>query len=77
MFWAYFMGLLIPIKDWGDLTQVDEPTYKTAKQIEELSKGLSPKQFTDAISIAISFVSSYSTLLCSRSQLDRQKDGQD
>lgn len=62
------IGLKIPQCDWSDLTGVDEVTYKTARKIEGLSYGLTPKQFSEAISMALSFVNSYTTLLGSRSQ---------
>lgn len=56
-------GLHIVECEWNDLTNVDEITYQAAKKIEALSAGLSPQQFTEAISIAMSFVNRGSTLL--------------
>lgn len=55
-------GLSVIHLDWMVRTDVDEPTTKAAKQIVELSAGLTPKQFTEAISIALSDVSRYSIL---------------
>lgn len=56
------MSLQIITADWKDLTNVDKTTYDLAKKIEAMAEGLTPKQFCDAISIAVSFVSGYSTL---------------
>lgn len=61
-------GLSATQCDWSNLTGVDSETYETAKKIESLAIGLTPKQFTEAISIALCFVNSYTTLLSSRSQ---------
>lgn len=55
-------GLQVTINNWTNLTDVDKATYETAKIIEKLSHGLTPKQFTEAVSIALSFVSGYSIL---------------
>lgn len=61
-------GLNVIQSDWSNLSGVDAVTYETAKKIEYLAVGLTPKQFTEAISIALSFVNSYTTLTGSRSQ---------
>ena len=55
-------GLCVTTNDWIDLTGVDKATYETAKKIEKLSHGLTPKQFTEAVSIALSLVSGHSIL---------------
>lgn len=56
------MALRIIESEWRDLTNVDTATYELAKKIEALSEGMTPKQFCDAVSIAISFIGRYSTL---------------
>ena len=48
--------------EWPHLIDVDDTTYQLAKKIESLSVGLTPKQFTDAVSIALGFVSRYTIL---------------
>lgn len=56
------MALHVTHQEWNDLTEVDETTYKTSKIIQGLAAGLTPKQFADAISIALDAISRYSIL---------------
>ena len=53
------IGLTVNKLEWSNFIGVDETTMQTAKKIEMLSSGLTPKQFTEAVSIALDFVSRY------------------
>lgn len=49
-------------REWSTLAHVDEIVRETANKIEALAPGLTPRQFTQAVSMALDFVGRYSTL---------------